>query len=40
MKESRIRCVMHLECTGEIRNAYKILVTKLEGKRPLGRTKH
>jgi hypothetical protein len=25
---------------GEMRNAYKILVRKLEGKRPLGRPRH
>jgi hypothetical protein len=29
----------HLACMGETRNAYKIFVGKLEGKRPLGRPK-
>jgi hypothetical protein len=29
----------HVACTGEMRNAYKILVGKPEGKRPLGRPK-
>jgi hypothetical protein len=27
----------HVACTGEMRNAYKILVRKPEGKRMLGR---
>jgi len=27
----------HVTCTGEMRNAYKILVRKPEGKRPLRR---
>jgi hypothetical protein len=36
----RIRCTGHVEQVGEIRNAYKILVRKYEGKTPLGRPKH
>jgi hypothetical protein len=27
-------------CTGEMRNVYKILADKPEGKRPLGRPRH
>jgi len=30
----------HVARMGEMRNAYKILVGKLEGKRPLGRPGH
>jgi hypothetical protein len=33
----RMRWVWHIPRTGEIRNAYRILVGKPEGKRPLGR---
>jgi hypothetical protein len=33
----RIRWVGHLAHTGEMRNAYRILVRKPEGNRPLGR---
>jgi hypothetical protein len=29
-----------VECMGEMRNAYKMLVGKLEGKRPLKRPRH
>jgi hypothetical protein len=32
--------VRHVACMGEIRNVYKILVGKPEGKRPLERTRH
>jgi hypothetical protein len=34
------RWVGHVVCMGEMRNAYKILVGKPEGKRPLGRPRH
>jgi hypothetical protein len=34
-KSSRIREVGHVACMGEIRNAYKILVGKPIGRRPL-----
>jgi hypothetical protein len=30
----------HVECMGEIINAYKMLVIKPERKRPLGRSRH
>jgi hypothetical protein len=33
-----MRWADHVACMGEIRNAYDILVQKLEGKRPLGKT--
>jgi hypothetical protein len=32
-----MRLAEHLESTGQTRNVYKVLVVKLEGKRPLGR---
>jgi hypothetical protein len=32
--------VRHIECLGEVRNAYKILVRKREGKRPHRRLRH
>jgi len=32
--------VGHVECTGERRGVYKVLVGKPEGKRPLGRPRH
>jgi len=35
-----MRWVGHVACTGEMRNVYKILVGKSEGKRPLGRPRH
>jgi len=31
-----MRCVRHVSQIGEMRNAYKILVEKFEGKSPLG----
>jgi hypothetical protein len=37
IKSRRIRLVGHVGCLGEERNAYRILVGKPEGKRPLGR---
>jgi hypothetical protein len=37
MIESRMRWAGHVARTGETRNAYRILVGKAEGKRPLGR---
>jgi len=36
-KSRRMRWAGHAACMGEIRNAYKILVGKSEGKRPRGR---
>jgi hypothetical protein len=30
----------YVACMGEVRNSYKIMVKKLEGKRPLGRARH
>lgn len=35
-----MRCTVHVVCTGEIRNAYKNLVRKPEGKRPLRRARY
>jgi hypothetical protein len=35
-----MRWTWHTAHTGEIRNAYKILIGKLEGKRPLERSRH
>jgi hypothetical protein len=37
IKSRRMRWAGHVAPMGEKRNAYKILVGKLEGKRPLGR---
>jgi hypothetical protein len=37
IKSRRIRWAGHVARMGEKRNAYRILVRKLEGKRPLGR---
>jgi len=36
IKSSRMRLVRHVARMGYMRNAYKILVGKPEGKRPLG----
>jgi hypothetical protein len=36
-KLRRLRWVVQVACMGELINAYKILVGKPEGKRPLGR---
>jgi hypothetical protein len=37
IKSSRIRWAWHVSRVGEKRNAYRLLVRKPEGKRPLGR---
>jgi hypothetical protein len=37
IKSRRMRWAGHVARMGETRNAYRILVRKLEGKRPLGR---
>jgi len=37
IKLSRMRCMVHVACMGEMRNAYKNLVGKHEGKRLLGK---
>jgi hypothetical protein len=37
MKSRRMRCLGHVALMGHKRNAYRILVGKPEGKRPLGR---
>jgi hypothetical protein len=39
-KSRRVRWVVYVTCMGQIRNAYKILVSKPERKRPLRRPKH
>jgi hypothetical protein len=40
IKSRRMRWAGHLARIGETRNAYRILVGKPEGKRPLGRPRH
>jgi hypothetical protein len=40
VKSRRMRWAGHVLCIKEMRNAYKILVEKPEGKTPLGRPKH
>jgi hypothetical protein len=40
IKTRRLRCEGHVVHTGEMRNAYKILVGKPEGKRPFIRLRH
>jgi hypothetical protein len=40
MKSRRMEGVGHAARMLEVRNAYKILVGKLEGKRPHGRSRH
>jgi hypothetical protein len=32
-----LRLVGHVACVGEKRNSYKVIVRKLEGRRPFGR---
>jgi hypothetical protein len=39
IKSRRMRWAGHVAQMGATRNAYRILVGKLEGKRPLGRTR-
>jgi hypothetical protein len=39
IKSRRMTWKVHVACMGEMRNAYNILVGKLEGKRPLGSPK-
>ena len=39
-KSRRLRCLGHVARMGERRGAYKLLVAKPEGKRPLGRSRH
>jgi hypothetical protein len=39
VNSTRMKCARHVTCVGEKRNAYRILVGKPEGKRPLGRPK-
>jgi hypothetical protein len=40
IKSRRMRWAGHVARMGETRNAYRILVGKREGKRPLGRPRH
>jgi hypothetical protein len=40
IKSKSMRWAGNVACMGEMRNAYKILVGKPEGKRPLRRTRH
>jgi hypothetical protein len=40
MKSRRLRWAGHIACMGKRRGAYKVLVGKPEGRRPLGRPRH
>jgi hypothetical protein len=40
MKSRRMRWAGHVGCIGEKRNAYRILVGKADGKRPLVTPRH
>jgi hypothetical protein len=40
IKSRRMKCVGLVVCIGEMRNVYRILVGKLEGKLPLRRPRH
>jgi hypothetical protein len=40
IKSRRMRWACHVARIGEKRNAYRLLVGKPEGKRPLGRLRH
>jgi len=40
IKSRRMRWAGHVACMDEERGVYRVLVGKLEGKRPLGRPKH
>ena len=40
IKSRRIRWAGHVARTGERRGVYRVLVGKLDGKRPLGRPRH
>jgi hypothetical protein len=37
IKSRRMRLVGHVACLGEIRDAYRVMLGRSEGKRPLGR---
>jgi hypothetical protein len=40
IKSRRMRWVVHVACMGEWRGAYRILVGRPEGRRPVGRPRH
>jgi hypothetical protein len=40
IKSRRLRSAGHIACMGEKRGAYRVLVAKPEGRRPLGRPRH
>jgi hypothetical protein len=40
IKPRRMRWADHVACTGEKRGAYRILVGRPEGRRPLGGSRH
>jgi hypothetical protein len=40
IKSTRMRWVGHVAHIGKERNTYRLLVRKIEGKRPLGRPRH
>jgi hypothetical protein len=40
IKSRRMRCAGHIARMGEKRDAYRILVVRPEGRRPLGRPRH
>jgi len=39
LRSRRMRWAGHVECLQKMRNAYRVLVGKPEGKKPLGRSK-
>jgi hypothetical protein len=40
MKSRRMRLVGHVACMGDRSGAYRVLVEKPEGRKPLGRPRH
>jgi hypothetical protein len=40
MHSRRIKWTRHMACIGEMKNAYRFLARKSEGKRPHGRPRH
>jgi hypothetical protein len=40
IKSRRMRWMRHAACIREMKNAYRMLIRKLEGKRPFGMSRH